>query len=89
MGVDIIGTNKSIGSLKIIAKMIARMSENQKLKQKSQSNNLEINRGARIIISFLISSLSINKMPKAAILAAIKATSIIKYIVGIILLLLI
>ena len=89
MGVDIIGTNKSIGPLKIIAKTIARMSENQKLKQKSQSNNLEINRGARIIISFLISSLPINKMPKAAILATIKATSIIKYIVDIILLLLI
>ena len=67
MGVDIIETNKSIEALKIIAKMIARMNENQKLKQKSQSNNLEINRGARIIISFLIPSLSINKMPKAAI----------------------
>ena len=67
MGVDIIETNKSIEVLKIIAKMIARMNENQKLKQKSQSNNLEINRGARIIISFLIPSLSINKMPKAAI----------------------
>lgn len=67
MGVDIIETNKSIGVLKIIVKMIARMNENQKLKQKSQSNNLEINRGARIIISFLIPSLSINKMPKAAI----------------------
>ena len=39
MGVDIIGINKIFISLKKIARMTARMTDVQKLRQKSQSNN--------------------------------------------------
>lgn len=39
MGVDIIGISIMLISLKKIARMAARMTDVQKLKQKSQSNN--------------------------------------------------
>lgn len=39
MGVDIIGIIKIFISLNKIARMIARMNDVQKLRQKSQSNN--------------------------------------------------
>ena len=67
--------------------MLARMSDVQKLKQKSQSNNLEIRIGAFAIISSRIPSFPISKIIKAEARAIyIKAESIvIKYTVDIVL----
>jgi hypothetical protein len=67
--------------------MLARMSDVQKLKQKSQSNNLEIKIGAFAIISSLIPSFPISKIIKAEARAIyIKDESIvIKYTVDIVL----
>lgn len=74
------------------AKMTARISEIQKLKQKSQSNNLDSNMGARSITRSLIpsfsNSITIKDVMQAIITAYIKTVSIIIYIVGIVLLLL-
>ena len=74
------------------ARMTARISEIQKLKQKSQSNNLDSNMGARSTTRSLIPSFSnsvtIKDVMQAIITAYIKTVSIIIYIVGIILLLL-
>lgn len=68
------------------------MSESQKLKQKSQLKSSEINLGALAIILSRTPSLPISKIPNAdvhAIIAVIIAiNTIVKYIVGIILLLL-
>ena len=87
MGVDIIGINIMLISLKKIARIIARINENQKLKQKSHSNNWEISLGAMVIILSRIPSFPISKMANAAAKAThIKAESIvIKYIADIIL----
>lgn len=67
--------------------MTARMTDVQKLKQKSQSNSLEINFGALAIMLSLIPNFPISNMTNAAAKAIyIKAESIvIKYTVGIIL----
>ena len=67
--------------------MTARMSDVQKLKQKSQSNNWEISLGALAIILSLIPNFPISNMTNAAAKAIyIKAESnVIKYIVDIIL----
>lgn len=67
--------------------MIARISDVQKLKQKSQSNNREISLGALAIISSRTPSFPISKISNAAAKAIyIKAESIvIKYTVDIIL----
>lgn len=67
--------------------MIARISDVQKLKQKSQSNNREISFGALVIILSLMPSFPISKMTKAeAKVIQIKAAiSVIKYIVDIVL----
>ena len=67
--------------------MIARISDVQKLKQKSQSNNREISLGALVIISSRTPSFPISKIANAAAKAIhIKAESIaIKYTVDIIL----
>lgn len=65
--------------------MPARMSDIQKLRQKSQSNNWEIKEGARSIILSRKPILPMNKIRKAAV----RATNItILYISDIILLLL-
>ena len=74
------------------ARMTARISEIQKLKQKSQSNNLDSNMGARSTTRYLIPSFSnsstIKDVMQAITTAYIKTVSIIIYIVDIILLLL-
>ena len=74
------------------ARMTARISEIQKLKQKSQSNSLDSNMGARSTTRSLIpsfsNSITIKDVMQAIIIAYIKTVSIIIYIVGIILLLL-
>ena len=72
-------------SLKKIARMIARMSDTQKLKQKSHSNNREINLGASAIILFLMPNFPISNITNAAVKAIyIKAKSnVIKYTVDI------
>lgn len=64
--------------------MTAKISDVQKLKQKSHSNIREINFGALAITSFLMPNFPISRM----INAAAKAMYIIKCIVDIILLLL-
>ena len=66
--------------------MIARINDTQKLKQKSQSNNLEISFGARIIILSRIPNFPISKIPNAEVHAIIIAMYIISHIVGIALL---
>lgn len=68
--------------------MPARMSDSQKLKQKSQSNNCEISLGALAIIKSRIPSFPINKIMKAAKHAIISVLLVIKYISDIALLLL-
>lgn len=68
--------------------MHARMSDVQKLKQKSQSNNLEISFGARAIISSRTPNFPISRIPNADAHAIIAAILITKYNVGIALLLL-
>ena len=67
--------------------MTARMSDVQKLKQKSQSNNLEISLGALAIILSLMTNFPISNITNAAAKAIyIKAESnVIKYTVDIIL----
>lgn len=87
MGADIIGIIRIFILLNIIARMLARMSDVQKLRQKSQSNNLEIIIGALAIISLRMPSFPISKIIKAEARATyIKAESIvIKYTVDIIL----
>lgn len=67
--------------------MIARMTEVQKLRQKSQSNNWEISFGALAIMLSLIPNFPINNIINAAAKAIyIKAESnVIKYTVDIIL----
>lgn len=65
------------------------MNDNQKLKQKSQLKSSEISLGAMVIILSRTPSLPINKIPNAEAHAIIAATATIKYIVGIILLLLV
>ena len=74
-------------SLKIIARIIARISDVQKLKQKSHSNNWEISLGASATILSRMPSLSASKIANAADEDMyIKAESIvIKYTVDIIL----
>ena len=69
--------------------MIARISESQKLRQKSQLKSSEISFGALAIISSRTPSLPISKIPNADTHATIAVTAIIKYIVGIVLLLLV
>lgn len=69
--------------------MIARISENQKLRQKSQLKSSEMSFGALAIISLRTPSLPISKIPNADIHATIAAIAIIRYTVGIILLLLV
>lgn len=73
MGVDIIGIIKNIGSLEKSARIIARMTEDQKLRQKSQSKSLEISFGPRKIILSRKPTFPINKIPKAAIKATYMA----------------
>jgi hypothetical protein len=82
-----IGISIILMSLKKIARMIARISDVQKLKQKSQSNNREISLGALVIISSRTPSFPISKIANAAAkVIYIKAESIvIKYTVDIIL----
>ena len=67
--------------------MTARMADVQKLKQKSQSNSLEINFGALAIMLSLIPNFSISNIVNAAAKAIyIKTESIVvKYTVDIIL----
>ena len=79
--------NRTSNSLKKIARMTARMSDVQKLKQKSQSNNWEISLGALAIILSLTPNFPISNIMNAAAKAIyIKAkSSVIKYIVDIIL----
>ena len=83
---------KIVNSQFIIARMTARMSEIQKLKQKSQSNNLDISIGALSTIRSRIPNFSNSIIVKDAIhaitTAYIKTVSIIIYIVDIIPLLL-
>lgn len=83
IGADITGMNKSIISLKKIARMTARIAESQKLKQKSQLNNSEISLGALAITSSRTSSLHISKIANAEAHATIAARAIIKYTVDI------
>ena len=74
--------------LKKIARIIARINDVQKLRQKSQSNNSEMSFGAFAIISSRMPILLINNIIKADVsdIAHTKAqNSIIKYIVDIIL----
>lgn len=66
----------------------ARISDVQKLKQKSQSNNLEISFGDLIIISSRIPNLPISKIPNAEVHAIMTVRPITKYNVDIALLLL-
>lgn len=68
--------------------MLARMSDNQKLKQKSHPNNSEINFGERITTQSRIPVLPNSNMIKATIKAIITVKPIIEYIVDIILVLL-
>lgn len=68
--------------------MLARMSDNQKLKQKSHPNNSEINFGERIIIQSRMPILPNSSMIKATTKAIITVKPIIKYTVDIILVLL-
>ena len=84
MGVDTIGINKTNISLRIIARIIARISESQKLKQKSQLKSSEMSLGALAIISSRTPSLPISKIPNAE-MHAIIITSVIKCISDIIL----
>lgn len=74
-------------SLRIIARIIARIKDTQKLKQKSHANNCEISLGAPQIILSLIPNFSINKIIKAAISEAVTTIKnmVIQYNVGIIL----
>lgn len=68
--------------------MLARMSDNQKLKQKSHPNNSEINFGEHIIMQSLNPDLPNSNMIKVTIKAIITVKPIIEYIVDIILVLL-
>lgn len=67
--------------------MIARMTDVQKLRQKSHSNNLEISLGALVIISSRTPSFPISRIANAAIRAiyTVAKAIVIKYIVGIVL----
>ena len=65
IGVDNIGINKMLISLKKIARMQARMRDTQKLRQKSQLNNFEIILGALVIMASLIPVLPNSKMINA------------------------
>jgi hypothetical protein len=68
--------NKIAISLKKIARMIARMTDVQKLRQKSQSNNLEMSFGALAIMLSLIPNFPISNIINAAAKAIyIKAES--------------
>ena len=68
--------------------MIARMSESQKLRQKSQLKSSEMSLGALAIIWLRTPSLPISRIPNADTHAIIIVIAIIKYIAGIALLLL-
>lgn len=63
--------------------MIARMSESQKLRQKSQLKSSEISFGAFATISSRTPVLPINRMIKAEKHAVITAIAVIEYIVDI------
>ena len=90
IGVDIKGINKYIGCPKIIARMPARISVVQKLRQKSQSNNSEkIFTLAFAIIKSLRPSLPISKMIKLAIHAVMTAIATKLHVSCIVLLLLV
>lgn len=65
--------------------MLARMTDSQKLRQKSQSNNWEIVLGAIAISQLRKPIFPINKITKADTLATIADISIIKCTVDIIL----
>ena len=63
--------------------MLARMSDSQKLKQKSHPNNSEINFGERIIMQSLNPDLPNSNITNATTKAIITVRPIIKYIVDI------
>ena len=63
--------------------MLARMSDSQKLKQKSHPNNSEINFGERIIMQSLNPDLPNSNITNVTIKAIITVKPIIKYIVDI------
>ena len=63
--------------------MLARMSDNQKLKQKSHPNNSEINFGERIIMQSLTPDLPNSNITNATTKAIITVKPIIKYIADI------
>lgn len=65
MGVDKIGINKTLISLKKIARIIARMHETQKLRHKSQLNSSEISLGAFVVTVSLIPHFPSSRMIKA------------------------
>lgn len=69
--------------------MIARMSESQKLRQKSQLKSSEMSLGALAIIWSRTPSFPISKIPNADTHVITTAIAIIKYIVDITLLLLV
>lgn len=87
MGVDKIGINRTLVSLKKIARIIARMHETQKLKHKSQLNNLEISSGALVVTVSLIPHFPRSRITKAdaRIVQARAQNIVIKYIAGMVL----